>query len=97
MKTQIRRLSPHQNGKVFGILMAVNSLIFILPISLLVTLFPPAQQSGVENGHPGMFLLIMPVFYLIFGYISVAIGCLIYNFFYRFIGGIELDIVDIDD
>jgi len=33
MKKQIRRMSPHQNGKVAGILMAVSSLIFFVPFS----------------------------------------------------------------
>lgn len=31
VKTQITRLSPHQNGKVFGVLMAFVSLVFFLP------------------------------------------------------------------
>lgn len=31
MKKQIKRMSPHQNGKVFGVLMAIASLVFVVP------------------------------------------------------------------
>ncbi|HVB48261.1 MAG TPA: hypothetical protein VNF69_07710 [Burkholderiales bacterium] len=33
----------------------------------------------------------MPVIYLVLGYVMVAIGCLIYNFMFKYIGGIEFD------
>jgi len=34
MKKQIVRFSPHQNAKVSAILMAVGSLVFLVPMSL---------------------------------------------------------------
>jgi hypothetical protein len=33
----------------------------------------------------------MPVFYLLVGYVGVVVSCAIYNFMYRFIGGIEFE------
>lgn len=88
MKQQIARLSPHQNGKVFGVLMALTSLIFLIPFVLLFGAFGP----GGRGAGPSMFMFIlMPFIYLIFGYLSVAVGCMIYNFMFRYIGGVEFD------
>ena len=87
MKQQIARLSPHQNGKVFAVLMAVTSLIFLIPFFLLFSAFGPSQPGG----PPMLMILVLPVLYLIFGYISVAIGCAIYNLVYKFVGGIEFE------
>jgi hypothetical protein len=86
MKQQVARLSPHQNGKVFGVLMAVTSLLFILPFMLLFSAFGPSA------GRPSLLMMLaMPMFYLVFGYVGVAIGCWIYNLAVPLIGGIEFD------
>jgi hypothetical protein len=86
MKQQIERFSPHQNGKVFAVLVAVSSLVFLVPLFFIVTMFAPEQSRP-----PMLMLLAMPVLYLVFGYISVAIGCAMYNLLFRFIGGIEFE------
>ena len=36
-------------------------------------------------------LVVVIIVSLIFGYISVSIGCFIYNFLYKFVGGIEIE------
>lgn len=86
MKQQISRLSPHQNAKVFGVLMAVGSLVFVLPLVLLASAFGPK-----ENQAPVIMFLILPVFYLVFGYLMVAVSCWLYNFMVRYVGGIEFE------
>lgn len=93
MKNQIARLSPHQNGKVFAVLMAFSSLLFVVPMAIAFSFIP----AGVgTNGNPfpqppvAMFLL-LPILYLIMGYIMVAVGCAFYNFMFKFIGGIEYE------
>ena len=87
MKQQIAHLSPHQNGKVFAVLMALTSLIFLVPFFLLFSAFGPAQAGG-----PPMYMVfILPVVYLIFGYIGVVIGCALYNIVYKLVGGIEFE------
>lgn len=89
MKQQIKQLSPHQNGRVFGVLMAVPSLLLILPLALLMTLSSPQpEQHANPVNFPTFMLVLMPVFYLVFGYLAVAFGCAIYNFLVRYIGGI---------
>lgn len=86
MKQQIARFSPHQNAKVAAVLMAVTSLLFIVPFVLVFSFVLPAQ------GRPPLLMfLIMPVMYLVIGYIAVALSCLIYNLLARYTGGIEFE------
>jgi hypothetical protein len=95
MKKQIRRFSPHQNGKVFGVLMAVLSLFLLIPLVLMMPLAPPqVDPQGNEVSFPFILFVAMPIFYALFGYVSVAVGCLVYNFLYRYLGGFEFEVVE---
>lgn len=91
MKQQIARLSPHQNGKVFAILALVSSLVFMVPMMVFAFASAPAEARP-----PLLFMLGMPVLYLVMGYLSVAIGCALYNFLYKHIGGIEYEVQGVD-
>lgn len=98
MKKQIARFSPHQNGKVFAILMAVSSLVFVIPMVLVFSFVsPPVNQQGQPVGPPTFLFILFPFMYLIFGYVFVAVGCAIYNFLYKYIGGIELEVQEKND
>lgn len=95
MKKQIKRLSPHQNGKVFGVLIAVSSLIFIIPVFTAVILSMPAvDQHGNPVVFPKFLIVIFPIFYLVFGYISTVIASAIYNLLFKYIGGFEFEVID---
>lgn len=84
MKQQIVRLSPHQNAKVFAVLMAVGSLVFLVPFFIFASIVAPAEQAP-----PIWMVLLFPIVYLILGYITVIAGCALYNFMYWYIGGFE--------
>jgi hypothetical protein len=86
MKQQISRFSLHQNAKVFAVLMAVSSLVFLIPVFLIFAAIAPAQARP-----PMVMFLVMPVMYLLVGYVMVAIGCAIYNFMFQYIGGVEFE------
>ena len=86
MKQQISRLSPHQNGKVAGVLSAVASLIVAVPLFLLASL----SGAGAQ-GMPLWAILILPVFYLIVTYIMTVIICALYNVLAPMTGGIEYE------
>lgn len=94
MKVQVKRFSSHQTAKVFAILMAITSLIFIVPFSL-IALFSPASvdANGNEVSFSGFSLvfLIMPIFQGVMGYIMVRFGMWIYNKLTPHIGGIEFE------
>ena len=93
MKKQIQRLSPHQNGKVFGVLMALSSLVFLIPMTLAFSLMP---MQNSHNGPPMFIFLLFPILYLVMGYVMVAVGCIIYNFAFKYLGGIEYETIDED-
>lgn len=91
MKQQIIRFSPHQNGKVFAILLAVSSLIFMVPFVLLAFASAPAQAT------PSMgFLVAAPLLYLVFGYVTVVVGSVLYNLLAPHLGGVEFETTSID-
>ena len=86
MKQQVQRLSPHQNAKVFAVLMAVSSLIFLIPFSLVMLASAPEQARP-----PVFFLVAAPLMYLVMGYLMTVVGCALYNFMFKYIGGIEFE------
>lgn len=86
MKQQIARFSPHQNAKVLAVLMTVGSLVFLVPMMLFMSMASPREAQP-----PFLFFVAMPLLYLVFGYISVAIGCLIYNQLVKYTGGFEFE------
>jgi len=45
MKVQISRFSPHQNAKVFAVLMAIGSLPFIAAMFIALSFMPPGVDS----------------------------------------------------
>jgi Na+/phosphate symporter len=99
MKKQITRLSPHQNGKIAAVIMAIISVIFMLPFVGIMTLFSSMmpQDMGAQAPHFPMFspillFIIGPVFYLIIGYISAAVFCLLYNVLVPMLGGFEFEL-----
>ena len=94
MIRQISRLSPHQNGKVFGILMAVASLPLVALTALpMLLVMPEVDKAGnpVQFALPFAMFLLLPIFYLIFTYLFVALGCWLYNIFFKYIGGFEFE------
>ena len=94
MKTQIKRMSPHQNGKVFGVLMAATSLVFLIPMLLVMVaaMREMDQEMGFFSAGPAVIFVVFPVLYLVFGYVFIAIGCMVYNTIAKFVGGIEFDL-----
>jgi len=98
MKQQIKRLSPHQNGKVFAILMTVGALLMFIPMAILMSFVAPQVDQNVSPVEFPIFVfVIMPFFYLIFGYIFIVIWCTIYNYFFKYIGGFEFEIEEKDN
>lgn len=90
MKRRIQRLSPHQNGKVAAITMALVSLIVLVPLTLLF-------WGGMPHaGRPSLMMAVgMPLFYLVFGYLGTALACWVYNLVAGWVGGIEYETQDV--
>ena len=88
MKIQISRFAPHQNAKVIVVLMALSSLVFSLPLFLIFSVLPHPEG---QQSTPTIVFLILPIVYLVMGYVMVAIGCALYNFVTQYTGGIEYE------
>jgi hypothetical protein len=92
MKTQISRLSPHQNGKVFGIVMAVTTLLVGAPVFTFISFMDTSEAEKSRASELVIFFpYIFAIVYLIFGYLTGLIGSAVYNVVYKYIGGFEFE------
>ncbi|MCM2307991.1 MAG: hypothetical protein NDI91_11085 [Sulfuritalea sp.] len=93
MKVQIARLSPHQNAKVFAVLMALSSLLFVVPMGIAFLFIPTGvdPQGNPIPGPPMFLFLLFPLLYLVMGYVMVVVACVFYNFMFKYVGGIEYE------
>ena len=94
MKTQISRLSPHQNGKVFGVMLAVTTLIVGVPFFTLMFFVGPGTDDEGKKAVWELTLFFPYIFalvYLVFGYFFAWVASTAYNFLYKYIGGFEFE------
>ena len=74
-------------------LMTIGAILMLIAIAVMMySVMPQVDPNGNPVKLPISMLVVLPVFYLLFGYIAVATGCVIYNFAYRFIGGLEFEV-----
>lgn len=76
--------------------MGLSSLVFVIPMLVGASLMPTPEGPFGEAAMtpPAFMFLLFPVLYLVMGYIMTAIACALYNFAYRYIGGIEYETSD---
>ena len=94
MKYRIEKIHPHQAGKIGAALCAALSLL-LLPLSILI--LHSAKSLGAKDVLPEMspqLFFLLPVFYGLLGYLFSFMACLLYNLFSRYIGALQLDIVE---
>ena len=87
MKKQIIRLSPFQNAKVMGVLYFVLSIPFVL---LMLAIPMPA-----EAGWSKIAFIIMPIAYLVIGFLFTLVGTWFYNLVAARVGGFEFTTVEV--
>ena len=93
MKKSIVKFSPHRTAWTFALVMAFSSLIFLVPMCLMLFAMPNADANmGLSVG----MLVAMPFFYLVLGYLMSAFGAWIYNQVAKFTGGIEFELTGED-
>ena len=61
MKTQIVRLSPHQNAKVLAIYAALFSLFFVIVMAVVFTVVRPMDAHGEMVPFPLYLFVLLPV------------------------------------
>ena len=92
----ITKFSAHKTALTFSLVMAVSSLIFLIPMSLVFLNAPMNDQNGnpVDATMPLGFILAMPFLYLVMGYIMTIVGAWIYNLVAKFTVGIQFELSD---
>ena len=88
MKVQINHVSPIQTAKVISVLYFIVSIPFIA-IFALISLIMPGKSSGFS-----FFMILLPVLYLVLGFIFTAIAAWIYNLVASWVGGIEFTTIE---
>src|SRR4051812_3286370 len=105
MTRRIKRIAPLQAGKMLGVLYGCLGLIFLPFFALAALVGAFAQHAGhSSDGAPAAILgglmlgfgLFMPVIYGAMGFIVGVIGAAIYNLISGWIGGIEVEIEQVD-
>lgn len=91
MKRQIRQVSAVQTAKVMALMYFVIGLIFFLIMGIF-SAFMPGPRPPFATG----FMLAMPFFYLIFGFVFTVISALVYNLVAKWTGGVEFTVEDVD-
>jgi len=86
MKKQIIRISPLQTAKVMAALYFVMSIPFVL--LMLALPMPPGAM-------PKWVMMILPLFYVVVGFLFSLLGAWIYNLVARTVGGIEYTTADV--
>lgn len=89
----IKKFSIHKTALTFACVMALSSLIFIIPMSLAFLNMPMVDAHGnsVSSVMPVGVMFALPFLYLIMGYVMTAIGAWIYNIVSKYTGGIQFE------
>ena len=88
MKKQIIRVSPFQTAKISALIYFIVSLPLVAFMAISFA-FSPMPPMGIG------FLLLIPILYLVLGFIFTIIGAWVYNLAAGWVGGIEYTAVEI--
>jgi hypothetical protein len=80
-----------------AVLMAISSLIFVLPMVIGSHFMPHVDQHGNPIQSPAAMdwlFLVFPIGYLILGYLMSGFMCLVYNAIIKYLGGFEFDVTE---
>jgi len=90
MKKQLLRIAPFQFAKVLAVVYFLLSLPIVIFMGL-ISQFGPHPQP-LSGG-----IVLMPIFYLVFGFIFSLTGAWLYNLVAKWIGGIEFVTIEKHD
>lgn len=96
MKKSIKSFSKHKTALTTALLLAVFSLIFVIPMSLFFFMAPMTDSgdNSIQMAMPGAMVVAMPIIYFIFGYLSTLLFTALYNVIAKFTGGITFVLED---
>ncbi len=92
MAKRILRIAPWSAGRLFAVIYFFFSFLFIIPMALILSFAPIPAASKPPIG-PGV-LMLLPFVYALAGLLFVALACAFYNLAAKFVGGLEVTVVD---
>jgi len=95
MAKRISRIAPWSAGRLFAVIYFFLSLVFVIPMALILS-FAPIPAASKPPFGPGL-LIALPFLYAGGGLLFVALMCAVYNFAAKIVGGVEVSIVDVPD
>lgn len=105
-KLRIRKLGVLSVAKMYAIMMFVMILLISIPYGLIIIVISltgassVGGQSGLAFGGGGIIfglaiMIGLPIFYGVMGFIGGCIGALLYNLFAGMVGGIEIEVENV--
>jgi hypothetical protein len=100
MNLKLKRIAPLQAGKMLAALYGLLALIMVPFMLVFMTVGGLAARNQGAATAPtlpfmfGMgigFLVFLPVFYAVMGFVAGAIGAWVYNLLAGWLGGFEFD------
>ncbi|WP_186757201.1 hypothetical protein [Echinicola salinicaeni] len=91
---RIKKFGVFQTAKVAAVIYTLISAIFFIPAGVITMLFSKMEFPMFGGGVRGIVFIFMPFVYGLIGFITVAIGCVVYNLISDKIGGIEVELED---
>ena len=97
---QLSYIAPHSTAVVCGLVVAVATAIFFVPMTALMYLATLADGTGesvmIGFGLSLMAFIFAPLFYFIMTYIGVLILAWVYNLVARKTGGIKFKLTPVE-
>jgi len=93
----VKRVVPLSAAKMVGVLNMLFGLLFGALISLVSILGGAIGAATDDNQFAGMLfgagaIIILPIFYGVFGFVTTLIGAALYNVVASMVGGVELEV-----
>jgi hypothetical protein len=92
---RISRIAPWSAGRLFAVIYFFISLLVVIPMALIWS-FAPIPAASKPPFSP-VVLLLLPFLYAGAGLLFVAFACAIYNLAAKFVGGLEISVIDVPD
>lgn len=92
MTLTIKSFRPHKTALILGIIIALVSLLFMIPMAIVMSFIPATDQNGnpVNAVFPAVMFFAAPLFYFVITYLFALMSTFLYNRISKNIGGITI-------
>ncbi|MDQ8187183.1 DUF3566 domain-containing protein [Pelagicoccus sp. SDUM812002] len=93
MKVTLKKIPPLPAAKLVAVIYGCFGLIFIpfFAIAAIAGVASQEEGSGIAAGMSIFMAILMPLMYVVMGFVGTLVGCFIYNLAAGWVGGIELE------